>query len=261
MLERLAGVSPQPPSAFACAASHAAPRSTSRRPASLPAAHVAASRRRGRAVARAMTAVAVESALRRQPAFPVAVGASGPAAARRARRRASRLELAGAGTAAATIEMATTWSQAQVAEREQAIVRVLAVEDVVFPVAVEAAPVGPQGIDEVEARLLDAPRCRRAGRPARGSPWRSTADRGSASPAARGSRPADAPATAATAPNVSRHRPCRTGAARAAPAAVAVRQPDRRAGEVVEAAVGGDAASGAAPSGASLSGTGSRRSW
>jgi hypothetical protein len=45
-------------------------------------------------------------------------------------------------------------------EREQPIVRVLAIQDVVVPVAVEAAAVGPQGIDEIEARLLE---CRDVG--------------------------------------------------------------------------------------------------
>src|SRR4029450_7819766 len=46
-------------------------------------------------------------------------------------------------------------SEAQMTEREEAIVRVFAVEHVVFPVAVEPAAVRPERIDEVEARLLE----------------------------------------------------------------------------------------------------------
>ena len=216
------------------------------------------------AIASAITAVAVESALveSRPSQWPAGVRAPS-SAARAVSRQSTDVEPGGRRRS----EMATTLvmscvsaSEAQVTEREQAIVRVLAVEDVVLPVAVEAAAVGPERVDEIEARLLDRRRCRRGARRARGSPSPSTADRESASRAARGSRPAGAPATAATARTSPGTGPSNWRSAAAA-AAVAGRQADRRVGEVVEAAVRRRPASGAARISASLSGTGSRRSW
>src|SRR4030095_10448233 len=46
-------------------------------------------------------------------------------------------------------------SQGQMTERKQRVVGVFAIENVVLPIAVEPAAVGPECVDEVEARLLE----------------------------------------------------------------------------------------------------------
>ena len=68
------------------------------------------------------------------------------------------------------------------AQRQEGVVRVFAVHRVVGPSAEEAAAIGPERVDEIEARLAQARRSARAAPTARAARSRSRADRAPASP-------------------------------------------------------------------------------
>src|SRR5258706_4707342 len=146
MLLKLSTVSPQPPSAFWWAMSHAIPCATNVEFSEDP---VSRSK-----IDRANSAVAVERALLESSP------SQWPSAVRDSSRRRVALAIVSSSVgevSARGVSIARGQRlKAQVPQREQGVVGVLAIRDVFGPVAIEGALARPQTVYEIDARLFHA---------------------------------------------------------------------------------------------------------